>query len=121
MAKIDVEGLDDNIEIRTDGDEGEDEGVEYIDEEMVVEMVDEDGNSQDFQLVYVTTIEERQFAVLFPVEDEEEEEDDEATEAVIMEMVDDETFQSVDDDELLEKVFDQFRRDNSERFDFVDE
>ena len=95
---------------------GDDEDIEYIDEEMFVELEDEDGNVQECQVVYVTTVADRQFAVLFPVEEEGDEE--ESTEALILEMLDDETMQSVEDEDLLEAVFEKFKRDNAERFDF---
>lgn len=121
MAKMDfddiqIDGMPEGFDALGSFEESTgEEDIEYIDEEMFVELEDEDGNVQECQVVYVTTVADRQFAVLFEVA---EEGDEESTEALILEMLDDETMQSVEDDDLLEAVFEKFKRDNAERFDF---
>ena len=122
MTKMDIggyevegvpEGFGDDVELTDES--SADEDVEYIDEEVTVELTDEDGETIEFQLVYSTTVDERQFAVLFPADIA----DGDEVEAVIFEIEDEETLCSVDDDDLVQRVFEKFQRDNADRFNFV--
>ena len=78
----------------------------------IIELIGEDGESVPFE--YLTTIEYegKKYIALIPAD--EAEDDDEEAEVVILEIQEDENgedvYVSLDDDELLEKVFQEFLR-----------
>lgn len=86
----------------------------------IVVLSDENGNNVNFEFLDLIKYHDDEYAVLLPCEDTEE-----VPEAVILkaEVIDDagnESFVSIDDDELLDKVFNIFKEKFKEEFDFVD-
>lgn len=73
-------------------------------DENIVTLTDEDGVDHDFQLIDIITVDEADYAILQPVEDENDE-------AIILKIVKDEEgnpveFVDIEDDEEWEKVAD---------------
>ena len=87
----------------------------------VIELTDEDGNLQEFQVLDVIEHDDATYYVLIDAEDEEEE----LSEVFVLKLVEDEgdepvsTFDSVGDDEA-HAIFEIFHERNAEFFDFVD-
>ncbi len=74
------------------------------DEDQIIETVDENGNLIKFELYDIVEVDEQEYALLLPVEDEEGEE---GNEVVLMKLTkdgDDYLFETIDDDEEFEKV-----------------
>ncbi len=70
-------------------------------EEQIIETVDENGNVVKFELFDIVEVDEQEYALLLPVEDEE------SDEVVLMRLTKDGEeylFETIDDDEEFEKV-----------------
>ena len=92
--------------------------VEEFDEdnENYITLTDDDGKDISFEILDTIEYKERIFAVLLPFEDTEDE-------VVILEVIPAEDpeyddFVSVDDEELLNEVFEEFKKKNEGEFDF---
>ncbi len=76
--------------------------------EQIIETVDEDGNVVKFELIDIVEVDEIEYGLLLPIEDEESEEDEE-NEVVLMRLKkegDEFVFEAIEDDEEFEKVVD---------------
>lgn len=95
--------------------ENMDKDLEMDDEnENFITLTDDNGEDVSFEVLDVIDYKEREFAVLLPFEDTEDE-------VVILEVIageDEETdeFISVDDDVLVEEVFEEFLKRCDEEF-----
>ena len=72
------------------------------DEDQIIETVDENGNVIKFELYDIVEVDEQEYALLLPVEDEEE-----SDEVVLMRLTkdgEDYLFETIDDDAEFEKV-----------------
>ena len=92
--------------------------VEEFDEdnENYITLTDDDGKDISFEILDNIEYKERIFAVLLPFEDTDDE-------VVILEVIPAEDpeyddFVSVDDEELLNEVFEEFKKKNEGEFDF---
>ncbi len=77
--------------------------ADFDDKDNIVETVDEDGNVINFKLFDIIEFENKEYALLLPVESEEDEDD----ELVIMRLVKDEeeySFETIDDDDEFDRV-----------------
>ena len=87
------------------------------DDDLVI-LEDEDGNSVTFRFLELVTVDAKPYAVLLP-----EDEDDEDAGVVIVEVVDlgldTEHYDAVTDDVLNERIFEQFRSEFSDKYDFA--
>ena len=86
----------------------------------IIVLNDEDGNETEFEFLDLIEYEGEEYVVLLPVE-----ETDDAGEVVILkledtESEDEESYVSVDDDEVLNKVFEIFKEKFKDDFNFVD-
>ena len=92
---------------------------EEEDLDTLIELTDDDGNVVRFEYLDLVEFEGEEYAVLLP-----EEEDEEADTVVILrvEVLDDDTeaFNSVDDDRILNAVFEIFKERFKDEFNFVD-
>ena len=73
-----------------------------MNEDQIIETVTEDGEVVQFRLFDIIEFEEKEYALLLPVED-----DDEDSEIVLMRLTkedDDYLFETIDDDEEFERV-----------------
>ena len=83
----------------------------------------EDGNDVQFEFLDLIDYDEEEYVVLLPVEDESE---DEIGEVVILkveqtESEDQESYVGVEDEEVLNKVFEIFKEKFKDEFDYVDD
>jgi len=97
-----------------------DNGEEELDN--VIVLNDEDGNEVEFEFLDLIEYNGEEYVVLLPMEDAEEEEDGEV---VILKVEDtdseeEESYVSVDDEEILQNVFEIFKEKFKDEFDFVD-
>ncbi|MBR1803179.1 MAG: DUF1292 domain-containing protein [Clostridia bacterium] len=90
----------------------------------ILVLNDEDGNEVEFEFLDIIEYDGEEYVVLLPVE---EEDDDEAGEVVILKLEDnddedsdEESYVSVDDEEVLNKVFEMFKDKFKDEFNFVD-
>ena len=88
----------------------------------IIVLNDENGEEVSFEFLDLIELDGEEYVVLLPVE----EEDDEEGEVVILkvedtESEDEESYVSVDDDEILNKVFDIFKEKFKDEFNFVDD
>lgn len=86
-------------------------------------LSDEDGNDVQFEFLDLIDYDEEEYVVLLPVEDESE---DEIGEVVILkveqtESEDQESYIGVEDEEVLNKVFEIFKEKFKDEFDYVDD
>ena len=83
----------------------------------IVVLNDNDGNELEFEYLYLIEHNEETYVVLLPV-------DDEADEVVILRCEeseddsDEENYRSVDDEALLNELFEIFKEKNADKFDF---
>ena len=86
----------------------------------IIILNDEDGNEVEFEFLDLIEFEGEEYVVLLPVEETED-----AGEVVILkledtESEDEESYVSVDDEEVLNKVFEIFKEKFKDDFNFVD-
>ena len=86
----------------------------------IIILNDEEGNETEFEFLDLIEYEGEEYVVLLPVE-----ESDDAGEVVILKLEDtasedEESYVSVDDDEILNKVFEIFKEKFKDDFNFVD-
>ena len=115
-ATVDVDGDLETLQ----GDDLETDAAAILGD-TVIELTDEDGNLQEFQVLDVIEHDDATYYVLIDAEDEQ----DELSEVFVLRLVEDEgdelvsTFDAVEDNEA-HTVFELFRERNAEFFDFVD-
>ena len=102
----------------------ENNDMEGLDEELdnIIILNDEDGNEVQFEFLDLIELDGEEYVVLLPVEDDEEED----AEVVILKVEDtdsedEESYVSVDDQEILNKVFEIFKEKFKDEFNFIDE
>ena len=86
----------------------------------IIILNDEEGNEVEFEFLDLIEFEGEEYVVLLPVEETED-----AGEVVILklediESEDEESYVSVDDEEILNKVFEIFKEKFKDDFNFVD-
>lgn len=91
----------------------------------IVVLNDEDGNEVKFEFLDLVELDDEEYVVLLPMAEEGQEEEGEV---VILKLEDnddedseEESYVSVDDDEVLAKVFEIFKEKFKDDFDFIDE
>ena len=84
----------------------------------IVVLEDEDGVAVTFRFLELVTVDTKPYAVLLP-----EDEDDEDAGVVIVEVVDlgqeTEHYDAVVDDDLNQRIFEQFRSEFHDKYDFA--
>ena len=88
----------------------------------IIVLNDEDGNEVEFEFLDLIEYDGESYVVLLPNDDEEEE----AGEVLILKLEDndsedEESYVSVDDEEILNKVFEIFKDKFKDEFNFIDE
>ena len=100
-----------------------DENFEGEEIDNIVILNDEDGNEVKFEFLDLVELDDEEYVVLLPMNEEGEEEEGEV---VILKIEDsddeaeEESYVSVDDEEILNKVFEIFKEKFKDDFDFVD-
>ena len=87
----------------------------------IVVLNDEEGNEVEFEFLDLIEYEGEEYVVLLPNDD-----DDDAGEVLILKLEDtdsedEESYVSVDDEEVLNKVFEIFKEKFKDEFNFVEE
>lgn len=87
----------------------------------IIVLNDEDGNEIEFEFLDLIPYEGEEYVVLLP-----NDEDDDAGEVVILKLEDtasedEESYVSVDDEEVLQNVFEIFKDKFKDEFNFIDE
>ena len=102
----------------------EEKNVPENEEELdnIVILNDENGNEVKFEFLDLVELDSEEYVVLLPTEESEEEEG----EVVILkvddtESEDEESYVSVDDEEILNKVFEKFKEKFKDEFNFSEE
>ena len=102
----------------------ENNDMEGLDEELdnIIILNDEDGNEVQFEFLDLIELDGEEYVVLLPTE----EDDNEDGEVVILKVEDtdsedEESYVSVDDQEVLNKVFEIFKEKFKDEFNFIDE
>ena len=99
--------------------ENENEGEEL---DNILVLNDEEGNEVEFEFLDLIEYEGEEYVVLLPVDEEEREE---PGEVVILKLEDteseeEESYVSVEDENVLNKVFEKFKEKFEDEFNFVD-
>ncbi len=101
------------------------ENFEGEDLDNIVILNDEDGNEVKFEFLDLIELDEEEYVVLLPMTEEGEEDEGEV---VILKVEDndnedseEESYVSVEDENILNKVFEIFKEKFKDDFDFVDE
>ena len=95
---------------------------EELDDNIII-LNDEEGKENRFEFLDLIELDNVEYVVLLPAD---EEESDEPGEVVILkveesdEESDEESYVSVDDEEILNKVFEMFKEKFKDEFDFID-
>ncbi|MBR0351566.1 MAG: DUF1292 domain-containing protein [Clostridia bacterium] len=91
----------------------------------IVVLNDENGNEVKFEFLDLVELDDEEYVVLLPIVEEGEEDDGEV---VILKLEDnddedseEESYVSVDDEEVLNRVFEIFKEKFKDEFDFLDE
>ncbi len=95
-----------------------------MDEELdnVIVLNDEDGNEVNFEFLDLVELDGEEYVILLPTD----EANDEPGEVVILQVEDtdsedEESYVSVENEEVLNKVFEIFKEKFKDEFDFIDE
>lgn len=100
--------------------------MDEINEELdnIVVLNDENGNEVKFEFLDLVELDDEEYVVLLPVSEEGEEEEGEV---VILKVEDnddedseEESYVSIEEEEILNKVFEIFKEKFKDDFDFVD-
>ena len=90
----------------------------------IIVLNDEDGNEVKFEFLDLVELDDEEYVVLLPVAEEWEEEDGEV---VILKLEDnddedseEESYVSVEDEDVLNKVFEIFKEKFKDEFNFID-
>ncbi len=90
----------------------------------IVILNDEDGNEVKFEFLDLVELDDEEYVVLLPVTEEGEEEEGEVVILKVEdnddENSDEESYVSIEDEEILNKVFEIFKERFKDDFDFVD-
>jgi len=90
-------------------------------EEYLIDLFDEDGNKQTFVHLDTVMVGDSEYVVCVP---DKEIEDDEVEEVIILKMETDENDEYIlvpeEDNEILDKAYELFRKRNEEYFDWED-
>lgn len=85
----------------------------------VITLTDSDGSDVDFEVLDIVPYKEHEYVVMLPVDDESD-----SPEAVILELLEaeedneEDMLQGVDDEEILNAVFNLFMEKNADGFQF---
>ena len=99
-----------------------DENMEELDN--IIVLNNEDGEEVKFEFLDLVDLDDEQYVVLLPMTEEDEEDEGEV---VILKLEDtdteseEESYVSVEDEEVLMKVFNIFKEKFKDEFDFIDE
>lgn len=96
---------------------------DFANEEYEVEIItleDDLGNEQDFEFLDVVEYDGDEYIILLPVEGEDEDEEQNEVMILRIDSIDDEneSYAGIDDEDILQKVFDIFKKRYENEYDF---
>ena len=101
----------------------DEKNIPEVEEELdnLIVLNDENGNEVQFEFLDLVELDNEEYVILLPTENPEESEG----EVVILkvedtESEDEESYVSVDDEEVLNKIFEMFKEKFKDEFNFVD-
>ena len=99
-----------------------DENYEGEELDNIVVLNDEDGNEVQFEFLDLVELDDEEYVVLLPITEEGEEDEGEVVILKVEDSEDDEeeSYVSVEDEDVLNRVFDIFKERFKDDFDFVD-
>ena len=109
--------------IKIERRKGMEENFEGEELDNIVILNDEEGNEVKFEFLDLVELDEEEYVVLLPVTEEGEEEEGEVVILKVEdtdEEADEESYVSIEDEEILNKVFEIFKEKFKDDFDFVD-
>lgn len=90
----------------------------------IVVLVDEEGNEKEFEYLDIVEMNNKEYVVLLPLEENETRKDGEGEEVLILRIEQNEdgedVFASVDDSEELNQVFEQFKKQAEDEYEFTE-
>ena len=94
-----------------------------VEEVEIVTLTDENGVEEDFEILDFIDYEGKRYVFLLPASDEDviPDEDDEPDEIMILQVVEngeDETYVSIDDEDIMDTLFDIFKERFQDDFNF---
>ena len=96
----------------------------YNEEDNIVILNDEDGNEVKFEFLDLIELDDEEYVVLLPMAEDGEEEEGEVVILKVEdnddENSDEESYVSIEDEDVLNKVFEMFKEKFKDDFDFVD-
>ncbi len=103
----------------------EENNIPEMDEELdnIIVLNDENGKEVKFEFLDLVELDSEEYVILLPVVEEGEEDDGEVVILKVedSESEDGESYVSVDDEEVLSKVFEIFKEKFKDEFNFVDD
>ena len=101
-----------------------DENFEGEELDNIVILNDEDGNEVKFEFLDLIELDDEEYVVLLPMAEDGEEEEGEVVILKVEdnddENSDEESYVSIEDEDVLNKVFEMFKEKFKDDFDFVD-
>ena len=99
----------------------ENEELENEEFDNTVVLTDDEGNEKEYAIIDVVNTDNKEYVILLPLEDEDEDEDSDTVEILRIEGEgDDETWVGLDSEEEVQKVFNLFKKQSGDKFDFED-
>ena len=90
-------------------------------EDNIITLNDEEGNEVQFEFLDLVELDSEEYVVLLPTEEEEDEGEVVILKVEDTEADDEESYVSVDDEEILNKVFEKFKEKFKDELNFSDE
>lgn len=90
----------------------------------IIVLNDEDGNEVKFEFLDLVELDDEEYVVLLPIAEEDQEEDGEVVILKVEDIdedSDEESYVGVEDEAVLNKVFEIFKEKFKDEFDFIDE
>lgn len=91
----------------------------------IVVLVDENGDETEFELIDTFELNEKEYVVLLPFNEDEIEDDEDEEEIIILKVEQNEegedSFVSIDDEDELDSVFEEFKLRMDDEYDFDEE
>lgn len=101
-----------------------DENEEMLENENIIVLNDENGEEVKFEFLDLVELDEEEYVVLLPYSEDGEEDEGEVVILKVEdsdEESDEESYVSVEDEEILNQVFEIFKEKYKDEFNFVDE
>lgn len=93
---------------------------EAAEENNILELIDEDGNTVPFEHLDTVRINDNDYIICIPFDDEQEEVTEIAMFKIDKDVNSEDCLSQVVDDALAEKIYDEFKKRNADKFDFED-